>query len=622
MNRTFASLFARLDSVYAAEPHFTRLKARLLFSLNLLLLVWIPLNAGKVLVFQPPHVPMRLAMNGCLALAAGWSLATIRRGRLQAAGNRLALGLIVPTHALLFLAPEYLQPVSVGVQLFAFDLVFLLLTIVFASRRVGVAVLLMVVGSLTWFCFSALRHDPIAGSLRFTADVLLLDGTIALGFVFCLGVTVVQMIEQANRSSEKALRETEATNENLEALVTERTRALAVTTKLAQESSRAKGEFLANMSHEIRTPLNGIIGAADLLRQRPDLPADAAEHIRMIADSGDLLLRLLGDILDFSKIEAGQLKLEQHPFELTPLVRDLTTLLGGAAAAARIRLEFIVATALPPQVEGDSHRLRQVLLNLASNAIKFTPPDGHVKVAVSSDAPQANPVTVRFEVRDTGIGMDAATMARIFERFTQADTSTTRRYGGSGLGLAISAQLVRLMGGHLEVESHPGRGSAFFFSLTMPRIELLAPSPAPAAKLKADLGLQVLVVEDNAVNRRLLAVQLGQLGCRHTMAEDGEAALAALESSPPPDVILMDCHMPRLDGWETTRRLRGWSADPSATRQHLSALPVIALTAAALPEERQRCLDAGMNQFVSKPVRLSELHEALRNITPAARAAS
>ncbi|MDO8540359.1 MAG: ATP-binding protein [Opitutaceae bacterium] len=616
MFRSFVSFFTNLDSVYAEQFFFTRLKARLLAAFGLLIIVWVPLNVAKLAWIQPPFITLRLLMNGCVLLAAVLSLYWVRRGNIGRAGNGLALGLILPTHALLFLAPDYLEPLSVAVQLLAFDLVFLLLTVLFASRAVALGVLAVIVATFASFYLGTLHQDHIAGSLAFAANTLVRDGLVALGFIFCLGHTVVRMIDSANRRSELALPATKAMNENLEALVAERTRALAVATQQAQDSSRAKGEFLANMSHEIRTPLNGIIAGADLLRQRRDLPPVAAEHVRIVADSGNLLLKLLGDILDFSKIEAGQLEIEPHPFDLAVTVGDTVTLHASTAAAGGVRIESSLAPDLPRHVIGDSYRLSQVLLNLAANAVKFTPAGGRVNIVVSSHAARADPVPVRFEVRDTGIGMHATTLSRIFERFTQADSSTTRRFGGSGLGLAISAHLVRLMGGKLEVESAPGLGSTFFFTLSFPRVAEHAADAAAPAPVAGNLGLHVFVAEDNAVNRSILAAQLTQLGCRHTLTHDGEEALAALAGGAAPDVILMDCHMPNLDGWETTRRLRSWSGESDESRRRAAATIVIALTAAALPEERQRCLDAGMNDFIAKPVRLAELDRVLRRFVP------
>ena len=612
MIRPVSALLARLDAAFAGQPHFTRLKARLLGGFALLLMAWAPLNVIKLLWVGVPALGLRLLLNGCIFAAAGFALHAIRRGRLLAAGNGLAVGLIVPSHLLAMAVTEYQEPLATAVQLVITDLVFLLVTIVFASRRVAVLVLIAAVGTLVLFHFHALRGHPIPGTLSFAADTVLRDGLLALLFLFTMGVTVVHMIEAANARSEQALRETQATNENLEALVAERTRELAVATRQAQESSRAKSEFLANMSHEIRTPLNGIIASADLLRQRKDLPPAAAEQARIVTESGDLLLNLLGDILDFSKIEAGQLALEAHPFELKALIADTGALLAHKAAGNGLRLEWSVAPGLPAHLAADSYRLRQVLLNLISNAIKFTPAGGGVHVSVGSEAPDADPVRVRFEVRDTGIGMDEPTRARIFERFTQADTSTTRRFGGTGLGLAISSHLVRLMGGMLEVDSAVGRGSTFSFTLALPRVMAAAVKAPVPAEAVPQLGLHVFVAEDNAVNRSILAAQLTQLGCRHTMTHDGEEALAALARGPLPDVILMDCHMPNLDGWETTRRLRAWATDARETVRRVAATPVVALTAAALPEERRRCVEAGMNEFLAKPVRVADLESVLR----------
>jgi CheY-like chemotaxis protein len=281
------------------------------------------------------------------------------------------------------------------------------------------------------------------------------------------------------------------------------------------------------------------------------------------------------------------------------------------ATAGAVQVAFTVDPALPTHLEGDSYRLRQVLLNLLSNAIKFTPAGGRVQVTVNSAAPRANPTLVRIEVRDSGIGMNEAALARIFERFTQADSSTTRRFGGSGLGLAISWRLVQIMGGRLEVESAPAKGSVFHFTIPLRAIEPAPASPATQARPEMKLNLRVLVAEDNAVNQKIIAAQLAQLGCHTTIVSDGAEALAALAKEPLPDVVLMDCHMPNLDGWEATRQIRGWTRDPNALRKQAATLPIVALTAAALPEERTRCLEAGMNAFLAKPMKVAELHRVL-----------
>jgi two-component system, sensor histidine kinase len=616
MLRFYASLVARLDSAYGEQSYFTRLKARLLAAFTGLLLVWIPLNVLKLWWVQPPDVPRRLLINAAMMLSAVVGLALVRRGRVERAGNWLAITFTLPAHAVLLLAPTFAQPLSVAIQLFAFDLVFLLLTVVFATRAVAVAVFVIMAAAHVWFHFHALATEPFAGTLEFAADTLLRDGLFALGFVFCLAYTLVRMIAAAHSHSEQALEQTRALNHNLEELVSNRTRELEVATRRAQESSRAKTEFLANMSHEIRTPLNGIVASADLLRRRTDIPADVTEHVRVIADSGDLLLKLLGDILDVSKIEAGQVDLERRPFELEPVVRDTVALLMSTAAEGGVDLGFTISPPLEGFVAGDSHRLRQVLLNLTANAVKFTAEGGSVQVRVTTGDAQADPLPVRFEVRDTGIGMDAATLLRIFDRFTQADSSTTRRFGGSGLGLAISSHLVQVMGGKLEVQSTPGRGSVFYFTLALPRVAApLVPPVAPPAQ--SALSLNVLVVEDNPVNRKILAAQLTQLGCRHQSAQDGEEALALLGAGATPDLILMDCHMPRLDGWETTKRLRAWSGENDPARRRAAALPIVALTAAALVEERNHCLEVGMTDFLAKPVKLAELHTVLSRYLPA-----
>ena len=288
------------------------------------------------------------------------------------------------------------------------------------------------------------------------------------------------------------------------------------------------------------------------------------------------------------------------------MVADSVALAVGQAGSDRAPVGFEVATPVGGHFCGDGLRLRQILINLVSNARKFTPADGRIEVTVTCAHPGSNPAPLRFAVRDNGIGMDTPTLARVFDRFTQADSSTTRRFGGTGLGLAISSRLVVMMGGQLAAESSPGRGSTFSFIVPL---EPAAPGPdAPATSTPlTPLDLHVLVVEDNAVNRRILAAQLGKIGCRCTLAAHGEEALTILRGKSAPDVILMDCHMPQLDGWETTRRIR---AEPN----HLdvpSSIPIIALSAAVFQEERDRCFEVGMNHFLPKPFKLAELHRAL-----------
>ena len=608
MLRPIATYLSQLDALYRGQPYFMGVKARLLAGFSVLLVLFVPLNIVKVLWVQPPEIPTRLLINLIVGLAGLLALRLLFKGRLAQAGGGLAFALILPVHAVALVTKSYQEPLSVGIQLLALDLVLVLFAAVFTSRHLAGVLLALIVAGNVAFHWVELRQLPLPGSLDFAAATLLRDGLLAMCFVFALGLTLIHMIEAAHHRSEESLRQTRALNENLEQLVSVRTRDLEAATLRATAASRAKSEFLANMSHEIRTPLNGIIASSDLLLRRPDLPPDAAEHVRLVAESGDLLLKLLSDILDFTKIEAGQLTLEKHPFDLVATLADTLALVAPRAAAGGVHLAHTVAPDIALHREGDSYRLRQVLLNLLSNAIKFTPPGGRVQLGVSAPAP----ATLRFEVRDTGIGIEADALTRIFERFTQADSSTTRRFGGSGLGLAISSRLVQLMGGTIEVQSTPGLGSVFHFTVPLPPTASAPRSAVAPVKLEADLHLRVLVVEDNPVNQKIIASQLTRLGCTFTLAGDGEAALAALEQTPLPDVILMDCHMPKLDGWETTRRIRSWAGEPEALRRTASLLPIIALTAAALPEEQARCRDAGMNQFLSKPVKLADLHRLLR----------
>ena len=362
----------------------------------------------------------------------------------------------------------------------------------------------------------------------------------------------------------------------------------------ADAASQAKSNFLSNMSHEIRTPMNSIIGMAHLaLKSVTD--ARQRDYLQKIYHSGQHLLGLINDILDFSKIEAGKLELEVRQFRLDTLLANISSQLGEAAAAKRLQLHFEIARDLPQRWCGDALRLEQVLLNLASNAIKFSD-HGNVVVRVGMAEEGGCHAMLRFEVQDSGIGMSQEEVAQLFRSFHQADTSTTRKYGGSGLGLVISKQLAELMGGTVGVHSQPGLGSTFWFTA---HLERYAGAPEDSASdnepplLDVIRGASILLVEDNVFSQQVGCELLEDAGAIVRVANNGREALELL-SRQSYDCVLMDVQMPEMDGFEATRRIR---ADPL-----LAGLLVIAMTANAGSEDRVRCLEAGMDEFVTKPI--------------------
>jgi signal transduction histidine kinase/CheY-like chemotaxis protein len=373
----------------------------------------------------------------------------------------------------------------------------------------------------------------------------------------------------------------------------------------AESANRAKSLLLANMSHEIRTPMTGVVGFANLLGGT-SLTPEQREYVDGIRSSGEALLTLINDILDFSKIEAGRLELESRPFELRPVVEKTVILFAARAAEKGLYLSATVDPRVPAAIVGDSGRLRQILINLLGNAVKFTEV-GEVALAVSAcDAP-GKWRRISFVVRDTGPGIAPEHQQRIFDSFSQVDPSITRKYGGTGLGLAISRSLAEQMGGHLRVESKLGHGASFSFSILAETADLPEPArPAPAAlPSTADLpALKIIVADDNAVNRKVAVSLLKSLGYQADSASDAKDLLGRLQNTTY-DVVFMDVQMPEMDGLEATRRIR---ADLPASRQP----HVIAMTAAAFPEDRTRCLDAGMNDYISKPASLDELAAVLR----------
>jgi PAS domain S-box-containing protein len=433
---------------------------------------------------------------------------------------------------------------------------------------------------------------------------------------FCV-VTDITEPKEAFESLRKAKKETEIANERLIESM-EQSRQLAVKAEIA---NRAKSEFLANMSHEIRTPMNGILGFLELLQKEEGLTERQHQYIATALASGATLLQLINDILDFSKIEAGKMEIAITELDLVNLVEEVTEFFRNQVQRKGIELTCHIGPGIPSFLKGDPVRLRQVLVNLLGNAVKFTE-KGKISLSVSLEEEGKQTALLRFEIKDTGVGIAPDAISRIFSAFAQEDGSTTRQYGGTGLGLAIVSQLVSMMGGQIEAESVQGKGSTFRFTARLEKQEScgmteLCPLSSPALACapeehedkKPFADFHILLVEDNPVNQTLSAAVLEYFGCSADVADDGLEALERVAARQY-DLILMDCQMPRMDGYEATAAIRRQEAEcgKSGEPRHI---PIIALTAHALEGDRETCLTAGMDDYLSKPFKADELHAIL-----------
>jgi len=437
----------------------------------------------------------------------------------------------------------------------------------------------------------------IAAALPFIGSVALMGDAPAPAMAFVLGLFFVSEAAWANDTNAMYRRTIALGYEN--AALVDKMRSALVEAEIA---NKAKSQFLANMSHEIRTPMNGVVGTLELL-DTPELPPEQAELVRVARDSADSLLSLINDILDLSRIEASKLKLADAPFSPGEVLKGAVETFAAAAVKKGLVLKAVIDPSVPLRAVGDALRLRQVANNLISNAVKFTDIGAVTLHAVAES--RAESLILRVTVSDIGIGIAPDMLGRIFRPFEQADTTTTRRFSGSGLGLAICRELVELMGGTIAAESEPGKGSTFSFTVELEQAESRPQEARDWTKEARGGGLRVLVVDDSPVNTRIAALQLERLGYSPEIAQNGREALAKTAEGEYA-ALLLDIQMPGLDGYSVARAIREHEKSQGRSR-----LPIIALTANVLDGEAERCQDAGMDDYMPKPMSIDRLARTL-----------
>jgi PAS domain S-box-containing protein len=430
--------------------------------------------------------------------------------------------------------------------------------------------------------------------------------------------SIVGAIESIRDITRHKLSEEELKKTNLQLeIATEQAKKMAAT---AEQANAAKSEFLANMSHEIRTPLNGVIGMTGMLLDM-DLNEEQHEYAKIARISGEMLLSLINDILDFSKIEACRLELETLNFDLGSVLKDVVDLLALGAHEKELELNCLIDPDVPSRLRGDPGRLRQILVNLGSNAVKFTK-KGEITIRISLERDESRNATIRFSVSDTGIGIPESRQNILFSPFTQVDSSTTRQYGGTGLGLAISKNLAELMGGKIGLESKEGEGSTFWFTAVLEKLpagcdsademsDKIDENGAMGSLSKSQLYLKnankirILVAEDNPVNQKVAQSMLKKIGLRADVVANGKEAIHVLQIIPY-DLVLMDCQMPEMDGFEAARVIR-----QNGSKALNPRIPIIAMTAATMRSDREKCIQAGMSDFIAKPFQKRDLAKTL-----------